>query len=95
MRINKYKELYDEYLRLLVEVHNANIEYRRRQNRLTTKRLRKALSDLRALTLPIRQEIQSVQHDINSHTKANFARLQKLKKENNNGHDNSTNSEST
>lgn len=92
MRINKYKELYAEYLNLLVEVHNANIEYQRRQNRLTSKRLRKAMSDLRALTLPIRQEIQRVQLEINEETKANFARLQQLKKENNNGHNNKTNS---
>lgn len=63
MRLNKYNELYTEYLKLLVELHNANLDYQRRQNKVTTKRLRKVLKQLTDSLRPIRDEIQDIQKE--------------------------------
>jgi hypothetical protein len=79
MRLNKYNELYTEYLKLLVELHNANLDYQRRQNKVTTKRLRKVLKQLTDSLRPMRDEIQDIQKEKNEAERIKWAEQLKQK----------------
>jgi hypothetical protein len=67
---------------LLLELHNAHLEYERRQNRVTTLRLRRVLKKIRDISPEWMREVQRIQNQINEETKENFHNLQKLRKGN-------------
>lgn len=80
MRINKYTEMYNAFLRSLVDLHNAHIAYEHRQGRTTTKELRAQFKIVREQIDPLRQEAQRIQRQINIEKSERFRELQELKK---------------
>ena len=79
MRINKYRELYKAYLNLLVDLHNANIDFERKQTQRATRELRRVLSDMRRVTVPLRDEIILLHREMKAEQQARWAEKNKQK----------------
>lgn len=60
-RLNKYKEMYSEFVTKMCKLHNAHVAYVNRPNRATTKNLKFAINDLKRLTIPTRKILDDIQ----------------------------------
>jgi hypothetical protein len=60
MSINKYDELYNQFLQTIAEIHNIHLEYRRKPTYERGVKLRQALSANRELIIELRAEIMDI-----------------------------------
>ena len=103
--LNKYRDMYADIITKMCNLHNAHVAYVNRPNRVTTKKLKFAINDLKRLSIPTRRilddiqkiliEEKKIQVETNKQARAEAsARYQarKLKRMEKNGHNQQTNS---
>lgn len=72
MSINKYDELYSEFLKSIADLHNSHLAWKRHRTKNNTILLRKNLSASRELMSLLRVEVREVQIEAEKRQRENF-----------------------
>jgi hypothetical protein len=72
-RLNKYKDMYSEYIKLLVEVHNLHVQWLSFPNRSNTWDYKMAVAKVKKMSNTMYLDIQDIQRLVNARQKERYA----------------------